>query len=319
MGNMCSDSRVQYHIGCSGWSYTAWLGPFYPSKLENADWLRYYSQVFDYVEIDSSFYRMPNKFMVKNWASKTPDNFRFTAKFPKVITHDKHLTDVDEEVYTYLNNMEPLQEKTLALLIQLPPSTQIMPGLLGLKELVHLLDDRFRYAVEVRHPSWFQDLAYNFFANNDICMVWSQLARMSTPPIITTDFLYVRLIGDRSIDEKDFGKIQKDRIIEMKQWADEIKQVEDGEERGRKKEVKLAMIAANNHYAGFGPGTANLFRKMVGLSELSWENQQQIQEQVRLKLRQEQQLEQHNQTRNSSKMPPKITKKRQSSLIEFME
>ena len=178
---------MQYHIGCSGWSYTSWLGPFYPSKLENADWLRYYSQVFDYVELDSPFYRMPNKFMVKGWAEKTPDNFRFTAKFPKVITHDKYLVDVNEEVYTFLENMEPLQEKTIALLIQLPPSMEIMPGLVGLKELLPYLDRSFRYAVEVRHPSWFQDLAYNFFANNDICMVWSQLARLSTPPVVSTD------------------------------------------------------------------------------------------------------------------------------------
>ncbi len=155
---------------------------------------------------------MPNKFMVKNWAKKTPDNFRFTAKFPKIITHDKHLVDVDKEVYTFLNNMEPLQEKTLALLIQLPPSMQIMPGLEGLKELVRLLDGRFRYAVEVRHQSWFQDLTYNFFSDNDICMVWSQLAHMRTPPIVTTDFLYVRFIGDRSIVESDFGKVQKDRV-----------------------------------------------------------------------------------------------------------
>jgi uncharacterized protein YecE (DUF72 family) len=306
---------LQYHIGCSGWSYSAWLGPFYPSKLENSDWLRYYSQIFDYVEIDSSFYRMPNKYMVKNWATKTPDNFRFTAKFPKVITHDKHLVDVNKKVYTFLSNMEPLQKKTLALLIQLPPSMQIMPGLQGLKELVRLLDGRFRYAVEVRHPSWFQDLAYNFFANNDICMVWSQLAHMSTPPIVTTDFLYVRFIGDRSIYERDFEKIQKDRVLEMKQWADEIKGVKSRKERGRRKEVNLAMIAANNHYASFGPGTANLFRKMVGLPELSWEDQLKIQEQVQFKLQQENQA---GQTGNPSKVPPKITKKRQSSLVEFM-
>jgi uncharacterized protein YecE (DUF72 family) len=91
---------------------------------------------------------MPDKYMVKNWAKKTPDNFRFTAKFPKIITHDKHLVDVDEEVYTFLNNMEPLQGKALALLIQLPPSMRIMPGLVDLKELVRLLDRGFRYAVE---------------------------------------------------------------------------------------------------------------------------------------------------------------------------
>jgi hypothetical protein len=60
-----------------------------------------------------------------------------------------------------------------------------------------------------------QDLAYNFFADNDLCLIWSQLSKIRTPPIVTTDFLYVRFIGDRSIDEKDFGKIQKDRVSEM--------------------------------------------------------------------------------------------------------
>lgn len=257
--------------------------------------------------------------MVKGWAEKTPDNFRFTAKFPKVITHDKYLVDVNEEVYTFLENMEPLQEKTIALLIQLPPSMEIMPGLVGLKELLPYLDRSFRYAVEVRHPSWFQDLAYNFFANNDICMVWSQLARLSTPPVVTTDFLYIRLIGDRSIDEKDFGRIQKDRVLEMKQWADEVKKVETGKIRGRRKEVALAMIAANNHYAGFGPGTVNLFRKMVGLPELSWENRNQLQERLELRKRQLQQLEHDQQIKNSSNLTPNNIKKRQSSLTEFIE
>src|SRR6516164_3805912 len=95
--------------------------------------------------------------------------------------------------------------KTLALLIQLPPSLQIFEGLGRLRELVLELDTRFRYAVEVRHSSWFQDLAYNF-ANNDVCMVWSQLAELRAPPILTTDFLYLRFIGDRSIQEKDFGR-----------------------------------------------------------------------------------------------------------------
>ena len=144
-------------------------------------------------------------------------------------------------------------------------------------------------------------------------MVWSQLAHLKTPPIVTTDFLYVRFIGDRSIDEKDFGKIQKDRLLEMKRWANEIKNVEYRKDRGRRKEVNLAMVAANNHYAGFGPGTANLFRKMAGLSELSWENQNQLQERLELRKRQLQQLEQDQQIRNSSKSPPKNAKKTKQS------
>ena len=111
--------------------------------------------------------------------------------------------------------MRPLADKTLALLIQLPPSLHIFEGLGRLRDLVPELDTRFRYAVEVRHRSWFQDLAYNFFANNDICLVWSQLAELQTPPVVTTAFLYLRFIGDRSILEKDFGRIQIDRVMEM--------------------------------------------------------------------------------------------------------
>jgi uncharacterized protein YecE (DUF72 family) len=165
------------------------------------------------VEIDSSFYRIPKEFMVKNWFRKTPDNFRFMAKFPKIITHDKHLVDVKDDVELFLANIEPPYEKTIVLLIQLPPSMEIMPGLEGLRRLVPLLDNKSRYAVEVRHQSWFQDLAYNFFADSKLCMVWSQLAGIRTPPIVTTYFLYVRFIDDRSIDEKDFRKIQKDRVL----------------------------------------------------------------------------------------------------------
>jgi uncharacterized protein YecE (DUF72 family) len=144
----------------------------------------------------------------------------------------------------------------------------IFEGLERLRDLVPGLDTRFRYAVEVRHTSWFQDLAYNFFANNDICMVWSHLAEIQTPPIVTTDFLYLRFIGDKSIQEKDFGRIQRDRVLEMEKWAENIKNVQDDERVG------LAIIAANNHYAGFGPGTANIFRNMLGLSEAKWEERE---------------------------------------------
>ena len=153
--------------------------------------------------------------MVKNWYKRSPQNFKFTAKFPKIITHDKRLKDVDKELERFLEAMRPLADKTMALLIQLPPSLHIFEGLERLRDLVPTLDTRFRYAVEVRHSSWFQDLAYNFFANNDLCLVWSQLAELQTPPILTTDFLYLRFIGDRSIQEKDFGRIQLDRVLEM--------------------------------------------------------------------------------------------------------
>ena len=183
--------------------------------------------MFDFVEINSSFYRIPNAFMVKNWCKKTPNHFRFTAKFPKVITHDKRLKDVEKELELFFSSMIYLEDKILALLIQLPPSMGIVEGMHGLRDIIPELDKRFRYAVEVRDSSWFQDLAYSFFANNKMCMVWSQLAGIRTPPIVTTDFLYIRFIGDRTIQEKDFGKIQKDRVSEMKKWARFLKRARE--------------------------------------------------------------------------------------------
>jgi len=206
--------------------------------------------------------------MVKNWYKRTPENFRFTAKFPKVITHDKRLSDFDENQLSYFfDSISKLKEKLLALLIQLPPSIDVVEGLDALRNILPYLDKGFRYAVEVRHRSWFQDLAYNFFARNNMCLVWSQLADIRTPPIVTSDFVYVRLIGDRSIQEKDFGRIQIDRIKEMKKLARNFK---GDSNEGNLSKVRYSIVAANNHYAGFGPGTVNLFRQLLGLEEVKW-------------------------------------------------
>ncbi len=82
----------------------------------------------------------------------------------------------------------------------------------------------------------------------------------------------MRLIGDRSIQERDFGRIQIDRVLEMQKWAENIKTVQD-------ERIKLAIVTANNHYAGFGPGTANVFRNMLGLPEAKWEDTGKDQEQ----------------------------------------
>ena len=262
---MATNKLLQLYIGCSGWSYSSWQGPFYPSNLENKHWLSYYSQVFNYVEIDSTFYRIPNDFMVKNWARKTPANFRFTAKFPKIITHDKKLKNVEKELTLFYNVMKPLKNKLLALLIQFPPYLKITEGLEALKQYDFFFDDNFRYTVEVRHPSWFSDLAYNFFSNNNICMTWNQLDKIQSPPVVTTDFVYLRLIGDRSIKEDEFGKIQKDREQEMKYWSDRFRTVQKDE-----KELKVGIVAANNHYAGFGAATANMFRVMSNMSPVEW-------------------------------------------------
>jgi uncharacterized protein YecE (DUF72 family) len=259
---------LQVYVGCSGWSYDAWLGHFYPANLDRRGFLKYYSQVFDFVEIDSSFYRPPNLFMTRRWASVTPNNFRFTAKFPRSITHEKRLSGPEKELRYFFDVMRPLRSKLLALLLQLPPSLTAKEGLKKLEALIHMLDPDFRYAIEVRNRSWFDNKDfYTLLSDNNICLAWSQLDTIHTPPELTSDFLYLRFIGDRSIDVKDFGKIQKNRLRELRVWSDSVRRIRD--------KAKFVVVAANNHYAGFGPSTANSFRKMLGLKEGVWEEMKQ--------------------------------------------
>ena len=226
--------------------------------------LPYYSKIFNYVEIDSTFYNIPSQPMVKNWNKRAPSNFRFTVKFPKIITHEKRFKNVENELSIFYENMEPLKDKILTLLIQLPPSYELKEGLDTFRNYDFFLDDTFRYAIEVRHPSWFNELAYNMFRNSNISLVWSQMDRLQTPAIVTTDFFYLRLIGNRSIHESDFGKLQRDRSSEMKRWVDKINQLKQDE-----KNLKIGIVAANNHYGGFGPGTVNMFREMINLEPRS--------------------------------------------------
>ncbi len=260
-------TSLQLHIGCSGWSYDAWLGHFYPSRLPAARWLQYYSQIFDYVEIDSTFYKIPNRNMVMRWAATTPPNFRFTAKFPQVVTHDTRLGGGLGYILQFFEVMKPLQNKLLCLLMQLPPSLKKEEGLPKLERLIPHLWQKYRYAIEVRHESWFTKDVYDLLKKHKICLVWSQQDAIQTPPEVTTDFFYLRFIGDRSIAEKDFGRIQKDRRREMESWSKIVNRV--------KHRLSFGIVPANNHYAGFGPETANEFRMMVGQPTAIWEDMKQ--------------------------------------------
>jgi uncharacterized protein YecE (DUF72 family) len=209
--------------------------------------------------------------MVKLWNARTPSNFRFSAKFPRVITHEKKFQNCEKELELFYKAMEPLKEKLLTLLIQFPPSFKIKEGLDALGKYDFFFDDTFGYSIEVRNSSWFNDLAYNFFKKYNICLVWNQLDSVQTPPIVTSDFVYIRFIGDRSINEKDFGTIQRDRAVEMWNWATKLRDIQRHE-----KDVEKALVAANNHYAGFGPETSNMFREMLGLNRVRWGNEKDI-------------------------------------------
>lgn len=250
----------KFRVGCSGWSYKDWSGIFYPKGLAAKDYLRFYSGVFDSVEIDSSFYRVPNAFMLNQWRSNTPDGFVFCPKMPKKITHDKKLKDVESELVYFYSMVSKLGKKLGPIVVQLPPSVKVSTHEGTMKEFVSILDPGFRHAVEFRHKSWFTPETYKLLHGANVAMVWSLNQYLETPAEVTADFVYLRLVGDRAITE--FSGTQRDRSEEMKRWADAMRDKADQFDEG--------FTFFNNHFAGFSPESANEFRRLLGLMEAEW-------------------------------------------------
>ena len=255
---------LDLRIACTGWSYSGWIGPFYPNLLNQTDQLKYYSSIFDITEVNSTFYRIPSQSMTKKWYQDTPDNFIFTLKLPKIITHENRLKP-GPYLDQFLQAVQPLNSKLKVIVIQLPPSLSFDEGKDRLEKMLNHLPKTYRYAIEGRHESWFSDQVFEYLQEKNVCLVWNEVEGVENPAPVTTDFVYLRLIGDRSIHEDQFGKILKDKTLEMKKWIDKLKSVN----------VSLAMVMLNNHFAGFAPGSANLFRKMIGLEELSFTDKKQ--------------------------------------------
>ena len=242
------------------------LEHFIRSSLENKNWLSYYSKFFKFVEVDSTFYNIPSRFVVKGGKDKTPDDFKFALKFPKIITHEKKMhkgADVSKDLSVFFYNIEPLVDKTLLLLIQLPYYLTENKYFDSLQNMVYKLDHRFRYAIEFRDPSWFNDKVYDYLKDDKITLTWSIRDELKTPPIVTSDQIYIRFIGDRSIDDKDFGRIVKDRKKEMVEYVDILNKIIYF------KDYQNISIAFNNHYAGFGPESANTFLKLMDKPEIN--------------------------------------------------
>ena len=253
-------------IGCTGWSYQGWSGTFYPRILKSSNWLEYYAKIFDITEINSTFYRIPDTATVQKWNTDTPKHFRFTAKFPSIITHEKRLENVGSEIFSFLSSLIPIHEKIYALVLQLPPSLSFEEAKPRLDKIFEILPDNFLYPIEGRHSSWFSKDSLSYLKQKNYCLVWSYIDRIDNPMPITSDYLYVRLIGDRSIPDSKFGRITKNRDTSLSMLVKKLSEIEN---------IPVATIMANNHYEGFSPATANSLRTKLGMRELIWEEKKQ--------------------------------------------
>ena len=258
--SLLSNPYSKIRVGCSGWSYGDWVGPFYPENSKPKDFLKLYSSVFNAVEIDSSFYRIPNQFMISQWKKNTPDDFIFCPKFPKKITHDLKLQNVSSTLSFFYKTLAGLGDKLGPLVVQLPPSFKYEKGMPVLTDFVSELKNGFRHAIEFRHKSWFRDDVYKLLDSNNVSFCWSITQYAETPHKLTSNFIYTRMVGERDITK--FNEIQKDKTKQIEEMSSAVKDAVGS--------VDDAFVFFNNHFAGFGPESVNEFRRLLGLMELDF-------------------------------------------------
>ncbi|MGD8505443.1 MAG: DUF72 domain-containing protein [Candidatus Bathyarchaeota archaeon] len=243
-------------LGTSGWSYKEWEGSFYRKGEKRK--LRAYTRVFQTVEIDSTWYRYPSKGTVMGWLRYSPSDFVFTAKLPKVITHEKKLGlkgDVQADLEAFLEIMQPLQlnGKLGCLLIQLPPSYDYNPK--NLRAFFEMSSPQFRFAVEFRNLSWMREETWRLLKQYKVA--YTNVDEPLLPPEvhITADFTYFRWHGRG--ERPWFNYLYKKE--ELEPWVPEVLEAS--------KQVKKVYGYFNNHFHGYAPENClNLMEKLQPLT-----------------------------------------------------
>jgi len=185
---------VHIRVGTSGYSYKEWKGTFYPDDLPAAKMLPYYGERFDSVEINNTFYRMPDAKMVAKWGEQVPDGFTFVLKAPQRITHQKRLVGAGDDLRQLFEAGEVLGSKLGPVLFQLPPFSR--KDALKLREFVAILPPDRRVAFEFRHDSWFDEEIYAILRGRDIALCAADTDEVTDPDALvvpTASWGYMRL------------------------------------------------------------------------------------------------------------------------------
>lgn len=250
-------AAAKFFLGTQGWSYKDWVGSFYPSGAKPAEYLGLYARNFDAVELDTTFYGTPTPSRVQGWAAGTPEDFQFTAKTPRAITHDRRLVDAETEFDGFLDVISGLGTKLGAILIQLPPDFAVSE-VPALERFFLRLPPGFRFAAEVRHRSWLREETYELFARHGVAWTMIDLHYMPIAPRITTDWTYVRWLGDHRRIMR-MNETQIDHRDDLHRWAQELEAIS--------RRVERVYGFVNNHYSGHSPADVRTLRREVGLAE----------------------------------------------------
>ncbi len=236
-----------YYIGTSGWHYNHWRGTFYPDKLPAKDWLRFYSNHFNTVEINSSFYRLPLESTFSNWNKEVPTGFCFAVKASRFITHIKRLKDTQEPVSTFLDRARNLHSHIGPILYQLPPNLHRDNARLeSFLSILSHTEGKLKYVFEFRHISWIDPAVFGLLRRYNAGFCIFDMPGLTTPIEATSDFAYIRFHGK---DDLYSGNYQD---AELAEWAERISDL--------KRKLKAVYIYFNNDAAGNAVRNARTLR-----------------------------------------------------------
>ncbi|HEY1569219.1 MAG TPA: DUF72 domain-containing protein [Solirubrobacteraceae bacterium] len=238
-------------IGCSGWNYADWRGPFYPEGEPQRRWLELYAERFDTVEVNTTFYRLPRRDAVAGWVKQTPDGFTFAVKASRYLTHIKRLTELGQGVSRFYERIEPLIEAG-----RLGPVLWQLPGNFRRDDdrLYAWLDalPNGLHTIEFRHPSWFAAPVMRALRERAVALtVGDHPERPFQTHAATADWRFVRFhYGSR-------GRAGNYSATEIEQWARRIAQ-------WRRRQTVWAYF--NNDWRAFAPANARLLARRLGVT-----------------------------------------------------
>jgi len=213
--------KESLYIGCSGFYNNDWKGSLYPEDAKSKDFLSLYSQKFNCVEINSTFYRKPTAKTLLKWHDETPEDFKFFIKIPKLISHEKRMKDSKEDVSEFCNHIQDnLKEKLSGFLYQFPPSFRNTEE--NIEVILKNINFNYLNVIEFRHESWWNDAVFKILKENNIIFSGVSFPGNLPEDIITnhSEILYYRLHGKpvlyKSEYSLEFLKDLAEKIINLK-------------------------------------------------------------------------------------------------------
>lgn len=233
-------------IGTSGWVYRHWRGIFYPKHLSQADWFAYYAREFDTVEINNSFYRLPNEAAFDAWRAQAPPGFLYAVKASRFLTHLKKLKDPEEPLQTFFARAGRLAETLGPVLYQLPPHWRLnLPRFEG---FLRALPREYSHAVEFRDESWLVEEVFRLMERHGVAHCLHDMPPLQVPLRVTAPLVYIRFHGDPA-----HGGRYQQKTLET--WA---RRIEDW--RRQKMEV---YVYFNNDWGGYAVADARALKGLL--------------------------------------------------------